>query len=245
MISCVAAKNIEKVAMRRINVSYTTLLLLRRRISVAAESSNSTTDESADNGIISACDQPASQNAEVALAPHRLRAPRNKKLADIIREGVVALNQIATYIQNNVQTTKSVFSPPEEDSQPRAKQIAEEHRIFSTAQSCLEAMCRKDASFPLMAGGESIMLLGVRVKPSFSHADLYWSLPYVVLSSPELNEKQREFLKGKMEERVQGAPGRMLIRNINAVLSSYYPPKIRFKEAPPLLVYQVMKELED
>jgi hypothetical protein len=234
-----------KRPIRRSGVSYPALLVWRRISGNLTAEPQLSTGESAVPTIPSAYDQTTSQNVAAVSAPHRFTVLRNKKLADIIREGVVALNQTAAFIQNNVQTTKSVFSPPEEDSKPDVKQLAEEHRIFATSQNCLEDMCRKDPSFPLIAGGEPIMLLGVRVKPSFSHADLYWSLPYVVLSSPELNEKQREFLKGKMEERVQGAPGRMLLRNINAVLSSYYPPKIRFKEAPPLLVYQVMQDLEE
>lgn len=236
MISCIATRSLAKVVLHR-GIFFFPTLLLPRYVSVDASSVNF-----------------AGKQADLAISPvsdpklltivKNTPAVRNKKLADIIREGVVILNQTSTYIQNNVQTTKSVFSSPDEESKPNAKQLAEEHRIFTTAQNCLEEICRRDPSFPLMAGGEPIMLLGVQVKQSFSHADIYWSLPYVVLSSPELNEKQREFLKGKMEERVQGAPGRMLIRSINAVLSSYYPPKIRFKEAPPLLVYQVMQDLE-
>lgn len=270
MISCFASNNlIGKVALCRTNVSWIALYeriprflqnprryallhrgsnvcfqvasLSRRTISNVADSTH-LTGESVDASLPSACDQPVDDDLS---SQHRSTIPRNKKLAAIIREGVVALNQTATFVQNNVQTTKSVFSSPEEDSKPDVKQLSEEHRIFSTAQKCLEDMCRRDPSCPLMAGGEPIMLLGVRVKPSFSHADLFWSLPYVVLSAPELNERQREFLKEKMGERIQGAPGRMLIQRINAVLSSYYPPKIRFKEAPPLLVYQVMMELEE
>lgn len=201
-------------------------------------------DESVELSVPSNGEVSALPNVDPAQETRVSPVLRNKKLGAIIREGVVILNQTATFIQNNVQTTKSVFSSPDEGSKPDAKQLAEEHRIFSTAQKCLEDLCTRDASFPLMAGGEPIMLLGVSVKPSFSHADLFWALPYVVLSSPELNEKQRDFLKEKMEERIQGAPGRILMQRINAVLSSYYPPKIRFKAAPPLLVHQVMYDLD-
>lgn len=169
--------------------------------------------------------------------------PRSKKISSIIRDGVVLLNQTAATIQNNSQTTKSLFTSPEEKSEPNPKQLAEEHRIFETAQKCLEDLCTKDPTFPLMAGEEPILLLGVRVTPSFTHADLFWSLPYGVLSTKELNERQREFLNEKMSERVNGAPGRMLLHRINSALSSYYPPKIRFKEAPPLLVHQMLYDL--
>jgi hypothetical protein len=173
------------------------------------------------------------------------QVPRNKKLASIVRDGLILLNHSANLIQKNAQTSKSVFATPEDDAKPDARQLSEEHRIFVTAQRCLEDLCTLDSSFPLMAGDEPIMLLGVRVKPSYSHADLYWALPYSVLSTPELNEKQREYLIEKMEERVQGAPGRVLIQRINTVLSSYYPPKIRFKAAPPLLMHQVLYDLEE
>lgn len=172
-------------------------------------------------------------------------APRNKKLAAVIREGIACLNQSAAAIQNNAHTAKSIFTRPEEDIGPDARQLSEEHRIFMTAQECLEDMCTRDTSFPLMAADDPILLLGVKVKPSYSHADIYWSLPYRVLAAPELNEAQKEFLRNKMEERLLGAPGRMLIRRVNAVLSSYYPPKLRFKAAPPLLIHQVLYDLEE
>jgi hypothetical protein len=170
---------------------------------------------------------------------------RSKKLASIIRDGAVLLNQTSSTIQNNTETNKSIFSVPEVHSEPDARQLAEEHRIFVTAQKCLDDLCTKDPSFPLMAGDEPILILGVRVKPSFTHADLYWSLPYCVLTAKELNERQREFLTEKMTERLNGAPGGMLLQRINTVLSSYYPPKIRYKVAPPLLVHQLIYDFEE
>jgi hypothetical protein len=171
---------------------------------------------------------------------------RNKKLAAVIREGIVCLNQSAAAIQNNAHTAKSIFVLPSDVQRgPDARQLSEEHRIFMTAQECLEDLCTRDPSFPLMAADEPVLLLGVQVKPSYSHADIYWALPYRVLAAPELNEKQKDFLRDKMEERLQGAPGKILIRRINAVLSSYYPPKLRFKAAPPLLIHQVLYDLEE
>ena len=94
-----------------------------------------------------------------------------------------------------------------------------------------------------MAGDEPILLLGVRVNSSFTHADLYWSLPYTVLSTKELNDSQLDFLKNKMRERVNGEAGRTLLHRMNCALSNYYPPKIRFKEAPPVLLYRVLHDL--
>lgn len=172
-------------------------------------------------------------------------ALRNKKLAGVIREGIANLNQSAAAILNNTHTAKSIFTSPEEIHGPDARQLSEEHRIFTIAQECLEDMCTKNPSFGLMAGEEPILLLGIKVKPSYSHADIYWSLPYRLLTSPQLNEQQKEFLKEKMDERLQGASGRALRCRINAVLSSYYPPKIRFKAAPPLLVHQVVHDLDE
>jgi hypothetical protein len=184
---------------------------------------------------------PAGSDVGSTTAPSH----RNKKLAAVIREGIAYLNQSAAAIQNNVHTAKNIFASPGEQHGPDAKQLSEENRIFTTAQECLEDMCTRDPFFPLMAADEPILLLGVKVKPSYSHADIYWSLPYRVLAAPELNEQQRKFLTEKMDERLQGAAGRTLIRRINGVLSSYYPPKIRFKAAPPLLIHQLMHDLEE
>ncbi len=169
--------------------------------------------------------------------------PRSSKLSSIIRDGVTLLNQSAATIQSNTQTKKSLFTSPEEKLEAHPKLLAEEHRIFEMAKDCLEDLCMKDSSFPLMAGDEPILLLGVRVNGSFTHADLYWSLPYAVLSTKELNDNQREFLKKKMSERMDGEAGRTLLHRINSALSNYYPPKIRFKEAPPILVYQVLHDI--
>lgn len=186
--------------------------------------------------------EPASHGSATSMTP---APPRNKKLAAVIREGIACLNQSAAAIQNNAHTAKAIFSAAEDHQAPDARQLSEEHRIFMTAQECLEDLCTRDPSFPLMAADEPILLLGVKVKPSYSHADIYWSLPYRVLSTPELNDREREILNDKMNERLLGAPGRMLIRRVNAVLSSYYPPKLRFKAAPPLLIHQVMYDLEE
>ena len=169
--------------------------------------------------------------------------PRSSRLSSIIRDGVTLLNQSAATIQSNTQTKKSLFTSPEEKLESNPKLLAEEHRIFETAKNCLEDLCTKDSSFPLMAGDEPILLLGVRVNSSFTHADLYWSLPYTVLSTKELNDSQLDFLKNKMRERVNGEAGRTLLHRMNCALSNYYPPKIRFKEAPPVLLYRVLHDL--
>jgi hypothetical protein len=153
--------------------------------------------------------------------------PRNKKLAAVIREGIASLNHSATAIQNNAHTSKSIFSAPEEEGAADPRVLAEEHRIFTTAQECLDDICLRDPDFALMAAEEPIMLIGVQVKASMSHADIYWALPYRILSSRQITAAQKEILRDEMEQRVLGAPGRLLIRRINAVLSSYFPPKLR------------------
>lgn len=179
-------------------------------------------------------------------------SPRNKKIAAVIREGIVSLNQSATAIQTNAHTAKTIFSNSAAASADDAgqggkdpRQLSEEHRIFVTAQECLDDICTRDSQFPLLLAGEPVMLLGVSVKASFSHADIYWSLPYTVLSSPELNQSKRDYLRDRMDEQLQGSAGRTLIRRINAVLSSYFPPKLRFKAAPPLLIQQILRDLEE
>ena len=221
------------------------LKLLKRRH--YSSSSDKSIEQATDD---SAASSRQNENSRFVVNEHAASSttvhavPRSKKLASIIRDGVVLLNQTVASIKSNSQTTKSLFTSPEEKSEPNPKQLAEEHRIFETAQQCLEDLCTRDPTFPLMAGEEPILLLGVRVNPSFTHADLYWSLPYGVLTTKELNEKQREYLNEKMRERVDGSPGRILLQRINSVLSSYYPPKIRLKEAPPVLVYQVLYDLD-
>jgi hypothetical protein len=173
-----------------------------------------------------------------------LPPPRNKKLAAVIREGIASLNQSATAIQNNAHTSKSIFSAPEGDEGADPRVLAEEHRLFTTAQECLDDICLRDPDFPLMAAEEPIMLIGVQVKASMSHADIYWALPYRILSSRQITAAQKDILRDEMEQRVLGGPGRLLIRRVNAVLSSYFPPKLRFKAAPPLLIHDVLLDLE-
>jgi len=132
-----------------------------------------------------------------------------------------------------------------EEQGPDARQLSEQHRIFQVAKDCLDDMCVHDPTFELMAANEPILLLGVEVNAAYTFADIYWAMPYAVLSTNELNDKQKEFLQSKMDERLQGTAGRKLIGRINTVLRGYYPPKIRFKAAPPALIYHLLNEFEE
>lgn len=189
----------------------------------------------------------SNDNSDAAndVSPDQRVYVRNKKLASIIREGFAELNQSSLAIQNNPITKKGIYQPKmnEDDSNP--KRDAEEYRIYTVAQECLEDMCTKDPYCPLVGtDGEPIVLVGVQVKPSFSFADIFWTLPYSVLSAPELREQDIEYLHEVMEHRLEGPVGSDFKRRIGAKLSHYYAPKIRFKVAPPALRQLMMKEME-
>jgi len=170
---------------------------------------------------------------------------RNKRLLSAAREGIAHLNRAAALIQSDRHTSKNIFVTPEEEQGPDKRQLAEQHKIFTTTQDCLEALCTKDMSFPLMAGDEPILLVGCSVNSALTYADVYWCLPPSVLTAPDLNERQVQFIHEEMHERIQGAPGRQLAHCVTMALSYYYPPKVRFKAAPDLIVNKVIQEYED
>lgn len=178
-------------------------------------------------------------------APDQRVAVRNKKITSVIREGLASLNQSSLAIQNNPVTKKGIIQPKTDEDESNPKKDAEEYRIYHVAQECLEEMCMKDPYCPLVGSdGEPIVLVGVQVKPSFSFADIFWTLPYSVMSAPELHEREVEYLHNVMEQRLAGPAGSEFKRRIGAKLSFYYAPKIRFKVAPPALRHLMVKEME-
>jgi hypothetical protein len=196
---------------------------------------NSSNDDEEEEGAAEVDSGKARDDEELVVS-------KNKKLAHVIREGILLLNQSALDIQNNPHTRKKLFLTEEERAEleePDARQLAEQHRILTTAEEVLEDLWSKgDTSLTIT--GEPIVLLGVDVRPSLRHADLYWCLPFEVLLTPKLTNRQKHVIHTEMEERLDGPPGRQLTRGIYAVLSGYYAPKIRFKPAPPLMIHQAI-----
>lgn len=170
---------------------------------------------------------------------------RNKRLLRIARAGFVHLDRAAVYIQSNPQASKDLKAISEEQQGPDKAQLMEERRIFSTTQACLEAFCVKDPSFPLMAGDEPILIVGCRVNPALTFADVYWCLPESVLTAPDLHPRQLQYIQDEMRERIAGDAGRRVAHCVATKLAFCFAPKVRFHEAPPELVDRIVHEYEE
>ena len=165
---------------------------------------------------------------------------RNKALAEIIRGGFHALNQVAVDIQASPVTLKSIFSPPDEPPSPRQK--AEEHLIYTTATACLEQLAKQGK---LCVHGDPIVILDVELKKGAKLAVLYWCLPFDVLADDEtLTARDKQILEFRMHNVLTNKGGAQLLqRGIHAALSHYYPPRIRLDPAPDELLLKTMKDI--
>ena len=169
---------------------------------------------------------------------------RNRRLLKIARTGMAHLDRSAVYIQKQPKTSRELATLSEEGIAPDRAQMAEEYRIFTTTQECLEILCTKDRNFPLMAGEEPILLVGCTVNASLTYADIYWCLPESVWTAPDLTEHQRHYIQEEMRARLAGEPGRLLAHSVTQRLAFYYAPKVRFKEAPREIIDSVVQEYE-
>jgi hypothetical protein len=167
------------------------------------------------------------------------KRPRNKTLESVIREGLAFLNQTVQQIQANKSTSKPLLQP--EDTGPTDKQKAEQHRMLSTATLCLDEMSQKDAS--LCIHGEPITLIRVEVNINSRLATVYWGLPYTVMLDERLSAQDKRILTQKMNEIVLQHGGK-LQRRVHGRLSSYYPPRLKFKPAPAEMTEQFAEEFE-
>jgi hypothetical protein len=164
------------------------------------------------------------------------------KLANVIRNGMALLNQSAAFIQSSAHTRSSILDDsPRDDETP--KHLSEEYRLYGAIQQCLEDMVTNGDAALASSSMDPVMILTVKCTPSMQYADIYWALPYSVLTTKNLNEEQRVFLKTVMEERLHGAEGKMLLGKVYSMLRSYYPPKLRFKAASETMVQQVLLDL--
>lgn len=175
-------------------------------------------------------------------ATARRRQPRNQDLENIVRQGISYLNQSALAIKNDVRSQKNLFSNEQDDDGPTARQRYEEHRILRVAQECLERLHAKDPMHPLMcATGEPITLLRVSVNVTNTHADLYWSLPYSVLSQIP-DPRHRMVVQNAMEKRV--SEDRELLRRMHGILmKEAFSPRVRMKIADLAEVQAMMEEM--
>jgi hypothetical protein len=165
------------------------------------------------------------------------KRPRNKTLESVIREGLAFLNQTVQQIQANKNTSKPLLQP--EDMGPSDKQMAEQHRILSTATLCLDEMSLKDPC--LCIHGEPITLIRVEVNTNSRLATVYWGLPYTLMLEDRLSSQDKRILTTKMNEIVLEHGGK-LQRRVHGKLSSYYPPKLKFKPAPAEIIDQFAEE---
>jgi hypothetical protein len=161
---------------------------------------------------------------------------RNKALAAVIRDGLGFLNQTALYIQEAKVTKRPLFAVHRES--PDARTLAEEHRILSTANDCLDDLVQKgDGSFTIQ--GDPIVLLAIRVKPSLKQAIIYWALPPSILLDEEFTQEQKDYLVFRMEGIMEKSAYKLQQR-VSSVLSSYFPPKVRFEPATTEMLMEFM-----
>jgi hypothetical protein len=192
----------------------------------------------------------------IAPAP---RKTRNQDLENIIRQGIVYLNQTALAIQQNPHAQKNLFKTNrtssstgeeldgyDDDEGPNARQLYEEHRILTTAQDALEHLCGKNPyhAFICASTGDPITLLRVEVNETNTHATLYWSLPHSVLTQIP-DHRQQLLLQRAMAKRVQPYEAELLHKIHASLMKSSYSPRVRLVAADVLEVQEMMDEMDD
>lgn len=166
--------------------------------------------------------------------------PRRKKLASVIREGIFALNEIASAIQSNPKTKKRLLARQEKEG-PSDRQREESFRVLEAANECMEELSAKDHD--LSVRGEPILLLDIDVKRSIKVATLYWALPYSVLLDEHMPSAHKEELQRHIARTIETKGLSMLQRSVSSRLSHYYPPKLRLMPAPPMMILQALHEV--
>jgi hypothetical protein len=216
-----------------------------------------TSDQSSDAATATTFDRPATTTPTTTTQRKR---KKNPDLENIIRQGIVYLNQTALAIQQHPHTQKNLFGSngEVEDDAPHARQLYEEHRIYETAVEVLEQICDKNPSHVLIVAGtgDPITLLRVEVNVTNTHADLIWTLPYSVLSQiPDM--RQRMILQSAMEKRLLatqpsphngsgGGGAHEFLHRIHAsLMQSSYSPRVRLKAADLMDVQEMMNEMDD
>jgi len=186
---------------------------------------------------------------------------RNPILAEVIREGLGHLNHQSNVIQQAKETQKPLITKPSESTCASGKEystpvtplppsvLAEQHRLLSVANECLEYITSQKESIPgqsstsaLSVHGEPIVLLECHVQKSLKQATIYWTLPINVWLLPfsweqkfRLQEKIQEQMiiknTGRQNDFSIASSMRRLQGCIRAKLSSYYAPKVHFEPA--------------
>lgn len=150
----------------------------------------------------------------------------NHKLSTIIRAGIGSLQSSALAIHQNPRAQMPLFAPSvNERSTTTPRQDYESKRLLAIANDCIDSSVLHAEDHPLLfATGDPILLVSCRVNEKCTHAVLYWSLPYSVLSQLD-SVKQQNILEKvmkervetdtairKVQQRVQAAAGRLKVR---------------------------------
>ena len=165
----------------------------------------------------------------------------NPGLQAVIDQGLGHLKTTSTIIQSKKESKKPLFHKAAiEEQGPTKKQLVEANRVLSVATRCLEEMHKKKKTHNMLSiGGHSILLLHVQVNTNLREATVYWALPFEILL--EADEQTRLALTEKMQEKLtQGGGGKFLQYEVHRALSSYYPPKLKFKPANDVLLQQML-----
>jgi hypothetical protein len=168
---------------------------------------------------------------------------RNKKFASVIREGLTTLNETALAVQASSHTRRPLFptSQHQQPAPPTDKVRAEEHRLFSTAQDCLESLAARHAVYSIQGDGDPIYLLACQVKPSMQVAVLYWTLPLSILLDESIAHSQKERILHGLQQRFLDSDAEMLLQKcVQRKLASYYPPKVRLEPATEDMVAEYL-----
>ncbi|CAB9526769.1 expressed unknown protein [Seminavis robusta] len=169
------------------------------------------------------------------------RGPNNIALQSVINSGLEHLKATSTLISHKKETKKSLFSKAAmgEDTGPTKQQLAEANRILSVATRCLEDLEIRKRKNALSIGGNSILLLHAEVNANLREATLHWALPFEILM--EADEATRKELTERMQYRIEHERGGSFLQgHVHRILSSYYPPKLKFKPASDVLLAEML-----
>ena len=165
---------------------------------------------------------------------------KNPALESVIASGMSGLKATSTLISNHKETKKNLFlkGALDEDTGPTKQQLAEANRVQRVATECLELFQKKGKTHPLSIGGHPLLILHVDVNANLREATIHWALPFEILM--EEDEETRRELSLQMQNRIDNGGGNYLQRQVHGILSSYYPPKLKFKPASDVVIQEMM-----
>ncbi|KAL7578737.1 hypothetical protein ACA910_015970 [Epithemia clementina (nom. ined.)] len=181
--------------------------------------------------------QPQRQEEQPSFMP-----PRNKALADVIRQGLDGLNHAASKIQSASGTKRSLFVVQQDHKFAVQRQVKQSF-LFKAAQESLQVVARDKGA--LTMDGEPIMILDVQVKKGNSkHAVVYWCLPLHVLVSQDYSKLDKQYFEFRMHQHITKKGGqRALQLQMHSMMSQVYgfPPSIRMEPATDDQIIEVLR----